>query len=153
MNAGLRLVMAEAIKIIAPPISTINVADGTMKFITYYMAIVIIVTENAQNVERKLKMKVKQLYEFLKNNLDSGAIKEDTDVIIVGEYNYGDSLGKPYIDKMSLIDEEEIVKEDVTVVALSNGGYLYESEDLGYSRMWIDNQTLDELKEEWGKEE
>lgn len=153
MNAELKLVMVEVTKIIASPISITSAVSGMMKFITYYMAIVIIVIENAQNVERKLKMKVKQLYEFLKNNLDSGAIKEDTDVIIVGEYNYGDSLGKPYIDKMSLIDEEEIVKEDVTVVALSNGGYLYESEDLGYSRMWIDNQTLDELKEEWGKEE
>lgn len=153
MNAELKLVMVEVTKIIASPINITSPVSGMMKFITYYMATVIIVIENAQNVERKLKMKVKQLYEFLKNNLDSGAIKEDTDVIIVGEYNYGDSLGKPYIDKMSLIDEEEIVKEDVTVVALSNGGYLYESEDLGCCRMWIDNQTLDELKEEWGKEE
>ena len=98
-------------------------------------------------------MKVKQLFEFLKNNLDSGAIQEDTDVIIVGEYNYGDSLGKPYIDKMSLVDETEIVKEDVTVVALSNGGYLYESEDLGCCRMWVDKQTLDEAKSWWKEEE
>lgn len=98
-------------------------------------------------------MKVKQLYGFLKDNLDSGTINEDTDVIIVGEYNYGDSLGKPYIDKMSLIDEKEIVKEDVDVVVLSNGGYLFESEDLGYSRMWVDKESLDEVKSWWEEEE
>ena len=92
-------------------------------------------------------MKVKELYEFLQNNLDNGAIQPETEVILVGEYDYGESVGKPYIANMNLIDEREIVKEDTRVVAISIGAYLYESEDLGYSRMWVNNQELQDLKE------
>ena len=93
-------------------------------------------------------MKVKKLYEFLKNNLDSGAITEDTEVITVGEYDYGESLGKPYIADMSLIDESTIVKESQKVVAFGIGAYLYECEDVGYSRMWVNDKELQQLKEE-----
>lgn len=91
-------------------------------------------------------MRVKELYEFLQNNLDSKTIDPETEVILIGEYDYGESVGKPYIANMNLIDEREIVKEDTRVVAISIGAYLYESEDLGYSRMWVNNQELDSLK-------
>lgn len=92
-------------------------------------------------------MKVKELYEFLQNNLDNGSVQPETEVILIGEYDYGESIGKPYITNMNLIDEREIVKEDARVVALSVNTYLYECEDVGYSRMWVNNQELQELKE------
>ena len=90
-------------------------------------------------------MKVKKLYEFLQNNLGNGTIDPETDVILIGEYNYGESVGKPYITSMNLIDETKIVKEDTRVVAISVDAYLYEHEDTGYSRMWVDNETLKDL--------
>ena len=90
-------------------------------------------------------MKVKELYEFLQKYLEGGNITPDTDVILVGEYNYGESVGKPYITNMNLIDGTEVVKEDTRVVAISVDAYLYEHEDTGYSRMWVDNETLKDL--------
>ena len=93
-------------------------------------------------------MKVKELYEFLQKYLEGGNISPETEVILIGEYDYGESVGKPYITNMNLIDERKIVKEDTRVVAISVDAYLYESEDLGYSRMWVSNQELDSLKED-----
>ena len=46
---------------------------------------------------------------------------------------------------MNLIDETEVIKEDTRVVAISVDAYLYEHEDTGYSRMWVDNETLKDL--------
>ena len=91
-------------------------------------------------------MKVKELYEFLQNNLDNGTVQPETEVILIGEYDYGESVGKPSIETMNLINGREIVKEDTRVVAISVDAYLYECEDLGYSRMWVSNQELDSLK-------
>ena len=90
-------------------------------------------------------MKVKELYEFLQNNLDNGTVQPETEVILTGEYNYGESVGKPYITNMNLIDGTEVIKEDTRVVAISVDAYLYEHEDTGYSRMWVDNETLKDL--------
>jgi hypothetical protein len=90
-------------------------------------------------------MKVKELYEFLQKYLEGGNISPETEVILTGEYNYGESVGKPYITNMNLIDETKIVKEDTRVVAISVDAYLYEHEDTGYSRMWVDNETLKDL--------
>ena len=41
-------------------------------------------------------MKVKELYEFLQKYLEGGNISPETEVILIGEYNYGESVGKPY---------------------------------------------------------
>lgn len=90
-------------------------------------------------------MKVKELYEFLKNNLENNIVKPETEVILIGEYDYGESVGKPYVETMNLIDGTEIVKEDTRVVAISVDAYLYEHEDTGYSRMWVNNQDLQDL--------
>ena len=90
-------------------------------------------------------MKVKELYEFLQNNLDNGTVQPETEVILTGEYNYGESVGKPYITNMNLIDGTEVIKEDTRVVAISVDAYLYEHEDTGYSRMWVDNETFKDL--------
>ena len=91
-------------------------------------------------------MKVKELYEFLQKYLEGGNISPETEVILIGEYNYGESVGKPYITSMNLIDGTKVVKEDTRVVAISVDAYLYEHEDTGYSRMWVDNQDLQDLK-------
>lgn len=93
-------------------------------------------------------MKVKELYEFLKNGIEENRIDLSTEVILIGEYNYGDSLGKPYTTVMNLIDEDKVLKENQNVVAISTGAYLFECEDLGCSRMWIDNDDLRQLREE-----
>lgn len=92
-------------------------------------------------------MKVKELYEFLQKYLEGGNISPETEVILIGEYNYGESVGKPYITSMNLIDGTEVVKEDTRVVAISVDAYLYEHEDAGYSRMWVNNQDLQYFKE------
>ena len=91
-------------------------------------------------------MKVKELYEFLGRHLEDGSISPDTAIIITGEYNYGQSLGRPHIESMNLIDERDIIKEDTRVVAIDVNAYLFECEDLGYSRMWVDNEELASLK-------
>ena len=93
-------------------------------------------------------MKVKELYEFLDEALRDGRLNPNSDVIVVGEYDYGESLGKPYITSMNLIDESSVVKENSQVLAMSIGAYLYECEDVGYSRMWVNNQELEQLREE-----
>lgn len=90
-------------------------------------------------------MKVKELYEFLQKYLEGGNISPETEVILIGEYNYGESVGKPYITNMNLIDGTKVVKEDTRAVAISVDAYLYEHEDTGYSRMWVDNETLKDL--------
>lgn len=90
-------------------------------------------------------MKAIELYEFLKENLDNKTIDPKTEVILIGEYDYGESVGKPYVKTMNLIDGTEIVKEDTRVVAISVDAYLYEHEDTGYSRMWVNNQDLQDL--------
>lgn len=92
-------------------------------------------------------MKIKELYEFLQNNLENGTIQPETEVILIGEYDYGESVGKPYITNMNLINGTEVVKEDTRVVAISIDAYLYEHEDTGYSRMWVNNQDLQDLKD------
>ena len=92
-------------------------------------------------------MKVKELYEFLGRHLEDGSISPDTAIIITGEYNYGQSLGRPHIESMNLIDGRDIIKEDTRVVAIDANAYLFECEDLGYSRMWVDNQELQDLIE------
>lgn len=92
-------------------------------------------------------MKVKELYEFLQKNLESGNIFPETEVILTGEYNYGESIGKPYIANMNFLDGTKVIKEDTRVVAISVDTYLYEHEDVGYSRMWVDNQDLQYFKE------
>ena len=92
-------------------------------------------------------MKVKELFEFLKDNLESKKITPETEIIVLGEYNYGESIGKPHVEYMNLIDEKEIIKEHEKVVAINIGAYLFEHEDVGYSRMWIDEQDLEEFKE------
>ena len=90
-------------------------------------------------------MKAIELYEFLKENLDNKTIDPKTEVILIGEYDYGESVGKPYITNMNLIDGKEVVKEDTRVVAIGIDAYLYEHEDTGYSRMWVNNQDLQDL--------
>lgn len=90
-------------------------------------------------------MKVKELYEFLQKYLEGGNVSPEAEVILTGEYNYGESVGKPYITNMNLIDGTEVIKEDTRVVAISVDTYLYEHEDTGYSRMWVDNETLKDL--------
>ena len=92
-------------------------------------------------------MKVKELYEFIKESLESGKIDPNSDVITIGEYDYGESLGKPYIKQMNLVDGRDIVKEHVNVLVMSIGAYLYECEDLGYSRMWVNNDDLQDLRD------
>lgn len=93
-------------------------------------------------------MKVKELQEFLSEAIKDGRLDLNSDVIVIGEYDYGESLGKPYVTRMSLIDEDTVIKENVQVLAMGIDAYLYESEDLGYSRMWINNQDLGQMREE-----
>ena len=93
-------------------------------------------------------MKVKDLYEFLGEAIGDGRLDLNSDVIAVGEYDFGESLGKPFITNMSLIDEDSVIKENTQVLAMGINTYLYESEDLGYSRMWINNQDLKQMREE-----
>lgn len=93
-------------------------------------------------------MKVKELFDFIKEALETGKIDPEADVITVGEYDFGESLGKPYIKKMNLIDGNTIIKEDTNVLAMSIGAYLYECEDLGYMRMWVNDDDLQDLREE-----
>ena len=154
MSAWLKVLMAGVIKIIVRLISIINAVSGTMRFISYYTVIVDSVIKDVRNAVRRLSLRVKQLCEFLRDNLDAGLIKEDTNIIVVGGHNYGDFLGEPYIDNMSFINAQEVIEREVPVVAFSNSSYLFESDDLGYSRMWVDKQTLDEVEPYWnGKEE
>ena len=92
-------------------------------------------------------MKVKKLYEFIKESLETGRLTPDSDVIAIGEYDYGESVGSPRIATMNLVDGRDIVKENADVLAIDIDSYLYECEDLGYSRMWINNEDLQDLRD------
>lgn len=85
-------------------------------------------------------MKVNELYRYLEKAIEDGKISEDSEVIAVGEYSYGDSLGTLSIENMSLIDEDKVIEENVPVVVLST--------DLGCSRTWVTKRDLEGLRKD-----
>lgn len=98
-------------------------------------------------------MKLGDLYQFVSQCVEQDKMDLDTPVIAVGEYNYGQDLGKARKAIMSNIDESNIVCENKEVITLSIDSYLHESEDMGYCDMWIDKDDLDSFKEELVEEE
>ena len=92
-------------------------------------------------------MNVGELYTFLKNAVDNNEIDLDAPVIYVGEYNYGADLRSVCISTMSNI-EDEVICENRKVLAFGVDTYVYESEDIGFSNMWVDDDTLKEFKAE-----
>lgn len=94
-------------------------------------------------------MKLKDLKEFIANHPE---LDDNTPVIIEGEYSYGMNVGKPYLSNMSYLEEQEVVYKNKDVVSIPCDTYLYESEDLGYCDMWVDNTTAAEMEKEWAED-
>lgn len=94
-----------------------------------------------------------ELYDFVKEAVEVKGLSRDTDVIALGEYDYGMTLGKPRITEMSYLEERDIVKDTATVLAINLDTYLYECEDLGYAYMWVEPGEANSLKEEWAEED
>jgi hypothetical protein len=91
-------------------------------------------------------MKLKKLYDIVKDLVENKGFDLETPVIIVGEYNYGIDTGSIYSVKMSKVDGQDIICESKDVICISCDNYLRETEDLGYSDMWIDDNDLSEFK-------
>ena len=86
-------------------------------------------------------MKVKELKEKIEEALKNGSITEDSEVIIEGEYGFGMETLSATTEKVAKTDEE-ILEENIDVFVINVPTYLYESEDVGYCRMYMDMDTL-----------
>lgn len=91
-------------------------------------------------------MKVKELKESLEKALKQGKVTEEDEVIIVGEYAFGMRVSSAETDKVAET-EEEILREDIDAFVLNVPTYVYESEDVGYCRMFMPMDVLDEYRE------
>lgn len=91
-------------------------------------------------------MKVKELKSVLEKALRQNRISEDDEVIISGEYGLGMRVSSADTDKVAETDEE-ILREDIDAFVLNVPTYVYESEDVGYCRMFIPMDVLDEYRE------
>ena len=93
-------------------------------------------------------MKLGQLYQYISSLVEEANVDLDTPVICIGEYGYGTNINAINInEKMSHIDDKTFLKENVPVVYLTVNSYLFESEDVGYSNMWIPNEMYESTKE------
>ena len=97
-------------------------------------------------------MKVKELKEQLEKALKQGKVTEDDEVVISGEYGFGMRVSSADVDKVAET-EEEILKENIDVFVLNVPTYVYESEDVGYCRMFMPMDVLDEYREYFEDEE
>ena len=99
-------------------------------------------------------MNVKELKESIDNALKRGDIEETDEVIISGEYGFGMPILRAYTDKLAET-EEEILRENINALVLDVPTYLYESEDVGYCRMFMDMDSLNDHYREFfeGEEE
>ena len=97
-------------------------------------------------------MKVKELKEQLEKALKQNQISEDDEVIISGEYGFGMEVSSADTDKVAETDEK-ILKENIDVFVLNVPTYVYESEDVGYCRMFMPMDVLDEYREYFEDEE
>ena len=91
-------------------------------------------------------MKVKELKAVLDKALRQNRISEEDEVIISGEYGFGMRVSSADTDKVAET-EEEILRENIDAFVLNVPTYLYESEDVGYCRMFMGMDTLDEYRE------
>lgn len=91
-------------------------------------------------------MKVKELKEELEKALKQGRVSEDDEVIISGEYGFGMRVSSADTDVVAET-YEEILKENINAFVLNVPTYVYESEDVGYCRMFMPMDVLDEYRE------
>ena len=91
-------------------------------------------------------MKVKELKESLEKALKQGKVTEDDEVIISGEYGFGMQI-LSVTPEVVAETEEEILEENVQALVLNVPTYVYESEDVGYCRMFMPMDVLDEYRE------
>ena len=92
-------------------------------------------------------MKALKLYEQLKQLVDEGKITEETEVIAVGEYNYGLDVGSCYTADMAHINGSKTITPPNNTLCLSVGTYLYEPVDVGYSNMWVGTEDYNSSNE------
>ena len=97
-------------------------------------------------------MKVKELKSALEKALKQGKVTEDDEVVISGEYGFGMRVSSADVDKVAET-EEEILRENINVFVLNVPTYVYESEDVGYCRMFMPMDVLDEYREYFEDEE
>ena len=97
-------------------------------------------------------MKVKELKAVLDKALKQNQISEEDEVIISGEYGLGMRVNSAYIDKVAETDEE-ILRESIDAFVLNVPTYVYEIEDVGYCRMFMPMDVLDEYREFFEDEE
>lgn len=91
-------------------------------------------------------MKVKELKESLEKALKQGKVTEDDEVIIVGEYGFGMETLSADACKVAKTDEE-ILEENKDAFIIDVPTYVYESEDVGYCRMFMPMDVLDDYRE------
>ena len=93
-------------------------------------------------------MKALKLYEQLKQLIDEGKITEDTKVIATGEYNLGLDVCHCTMNKMAHLDEETIITPPGDVLCLYEDSYLCEPEDIGCSKLWVDEEEYNRFTED-----
>ena len=93
-------------------------------------------------------MKALKLYEQLKQLVIEGKITENTKVIATGEYNLGLDVCNCTMNKMAHLDEETIITPPDDVLCLYVDSYLRETEDIGCSNLWVDEDDYNSFTED-----
>lgn len=93
-------------------------------------------------------MKALKLYEQLKQLVDDGRITDKTKVIAVGEYNLGLDVCHCTMNKMAHLEEETVVTPPDDVLCLYIDSYLCETEDVGCSNLWVDEDDYNHFNED-----
>lgn len=93
-------------------------------------------------------MKALKLYEQLKQLVDEGKITKDTKVITTGEYNLGLDIYRCAMNKMAHLNDGTVVAPPNDVLCLYVDSYLRETEDIGFSDLWVDEDDYNSFTEE-----
>lgn len=93
-------------------------------------------------------MKALKLYEQLKQLVDEGKITVDTKVIATGEYNLGLDVCKCYTDDMAHLNGGTVITPPIDTLCLYVDSYLCETEDIGYSNLWVDTDDYNSFTED-----
>lgn len=93
-------------------------------------------------------MKALKLYEQLKQLVDEGKITEGTEVIATGQYNLGLGVYHCTMNKMAPLNDDTVIAPPNDVLCLYVDSYLRETEDIGCSNLWVDEDDYNSFAED-----
>ena len=92
-------------------------------------------------------MLVKELLDRINTLISENKISLDTQIIVNGEYNFGDDIDSIDVLKMAKLNYEEVEEQLQDVLYLGIDNYLYDTDSLGEAIMWVDEDSLGDFYE------